>query len=116
MSDMQIKRVYEPRSSGDGQCVLVDRMWPRGISKATLRDAIWLKEIAPSTQLRKWFGHRAHRWQQFCTRYAAELELNPDAVAKLRALCAHGRVTLLYSARDPEHNQARALAEYLQAF
>ena len=115
MSDMQIKRVYEPRSSGDGQRVLVDRVWPRGISKATLKDAIWLKEIAPSTELRKWFDHRAERWQQFRKRYAAELDRNPDAVAKLRALCAHGRVTLLYSARDLEHNQARALAEYLDA-
>ncbi len=115
MSDMQIKRVYEPRSAGDGQRVLVDRVWPRGISKATLKDAIWLKEIAPSTELRKWFDHRVERWQQFCTRYAAELDRNPDAVVKLRALCARGRVTLLYSARDVEHNQARALAEYFEA-
>lgn len=115
MSDIQIKRVYEARSADDGQRVLVDRVWPRGISKATLQDAVWLKEIAPSTELRKWFDHRAERWQQFCTRYAAELDRNPDAVAKLRALRARGRVTLLYSARDLEHNQARALAQYLEA-
>jgi uncharacterized protein YeaO (DUF488 family) len=115
MVDIQIKRVYEPRSADDGQRVLVDRVWPRGISKATLKDAIWLKEIAPSTELRKWFDHRADRWQQFCKRYAAELDRNPDAVAKLRDLCTRGRVTLLYSARDLEHNQARALAEYLEA-
>jgi uncharacterized protein YeaO (DUF488 family) len=115
MSDIQIKRVYEPHSADDGQRVLVDRVWPRGISKVTLKDAIWLKEIAPSTELRKWFDHRAERWRQFCTRYAAELDRNPDAVAKLRALCGRGPVTLLYSARDVEHNQARALAEYLQA-
>jgi uncharacterized protein YeaO (DUF488 family) len=115
MSRLQIKRVYEPHSADDGQRVLVDRVWPRGISKAVLNDAIWLKEVAPSTQLRKWFDHRAERWQQFCTRYAAELDRNPDAVAKLRALCARGRVTLLYSAHDLGHNQARALLEYLQA-
>jgi uncharacterized protein YeaO (DUF488 family) len=115
MLEIQIKRVYEPRSSDDGQRVLVDRVWPRGISKATLKDAIWLKEIAPSTELRKWFDHRAERWQQFCMRYAAELDRDPDAVAKLRALCARGPVTLLYSARDLEHNQARALLKYLEA-
>jgi uncharacterized protein YeaO (DUF488 family) len=113
MLDMQIKRVYEPLSAHDGQRVLVDRVWPRGISKATLKDAIWLKEIAPSTELRKWFDHRAERWRQFCRRYAAELDRNPDAVAKLRGLCARGRVTLIYSARGLEHNQARALLEYL---
>jgi len=109
----QIKRVYEPRAKGDGQRVLVDRVWPRGISKERLSDAIWLKEVAPSTDLRKWFGHRPERWMEFRTRYAAELKNNPDAVEKLRALCARGPVTLLYSARDTEHNQAVALAEYL---
>jgi uncharacterized protein YeaO (DUF488 family) len=114
MSRLQIKRVYEPRVPGDGQRVLVDRVWPRGISKATLKDVIWLKEIAPSTELRKWFDHRAERWPQFCVRYAAELDGSPKAVAELRALCAGGPVTLLYSARDVEHNQARALEEYLK--
>ncbi|HEY4403125.1 MAG TPA: DUF488 family protein [Xanthobacteraceae bacterium] len=115
MSNLQIKRVYEPRSSKDGQCVLVDRVWPRGISKAKLDDVVWLKDIAPSTELRKWFDHRAERWQPFRARYASELDRNSDAVARLRALCARGPVTLLYSARDVEHNQARALADYLQA-
>ena len=115
MSNLQIKRVYEPRSPKDGQCVLVDRVWPRGISKAKLDDVVWLKDVAPSTELRQWFDHRAERWQQFRVRYAAELDRNCDAVAKLRALCARGPVTLLYAARDVEHNQARALAEYLEA-
>jgi uncharacterized protein YeaO (DUF488 family) len=114
MAKLQIKRVYEPRARGDGQRVLVDRVWPRGISKDRLADAVWLKEIAPSTALRKWFGHRPERWQQFCTRYAAELDRNPAVVGEMRAFCARGSVTLLYSARDIEHNQARALAEYLQ--
>ena len=115
VSKVQIKRVYDPRARGDGQRVLVDRVWPRGISKEKLGDAVWLKEIAPSTALRKWFDHRPERWQQFCVRYAAELDRNTGAVDTLRALCAGGTVTLLYSARDVDHNQARALADYLVA-
>lgn len=113
MAKLQIKRVYEARSRGDGQRVLVDRVWPRGISKDKLKDAIWLKDVAPSTALRKWFGHRPERWQQFCRRYAAELDANADAVKALGKIAARGPVTLLYSARDVEHNQARALADYL---
>ena len=114
MANLQIKRVYEQRSPTDGQRILVDRVWPRGISKAKLSDAIWLKDVAPSTELRKWFDHRAERWEQFRTRYAAELDRNSDTIKKLRAMCACGSVTLLYSARDIEHNQALALAEYLK--
>jgi uncharacterized protein YeaO (DUF488 family) len=115
LANPQIKRVYEPRSPGDGQRVLVDRVWPRGISKEKLRDAIWLKDVAPSTDLRHWFDHRPERWKQFCVRYAVELDRNSDATTRLRALCERGTVTLLYSARDVEHNQALALAEYLGA-
>jgi uncharacterized protein YeaO (DUF488 family) len=115
VSKLQIKRVYEPRARGDGRRVLVDRVWPRGISKDTLADAVWLKEVAPSTALRKWFDHRPERWQAFCTRYAAELDANDDAVEALRKIVAKGPVTLLYSARDVEHNQARALADYLKS-
>ena len=115
MAPLQIKRVYEPRSRGDGQRVLVDRVWPRGVSKQKLNDAIWLKDVAPSTDLRKWFGHRPERWDEFRKRYAAELDRNAEATAKLRALIVQGPVTLLYSARDDEHNQAVALAEYLAA-
>jgi uncharacterized protein YeaO (DUF488 family) len=114
MANLQIKRVYEQRSPTDGQRILVDRVWPRGISKAKLSDAIWLKDVAPSTELRKWFDHRVERWDQFRTRYTAELDLNSDTIKKLRAMCARGTVTLLYSARDIEHNQALALAEYLR--
>ena len=113
MANLQIKRVYEPRSPSDGQCILVDRVWPRGVSKEKLGDVIWLKDVAPSTALRKWFDHRPERWKHFRTRYATELDRNVDKVAELRAMCSHGAVTLLYSARDMEHNQARALAEYL---
>lgn len=113
MAKVQIKRVYDPRSKTDGQRVLVDRVWPRGVSKDKLKDAVWLKDVAPSTPLRKWFGHRPERWTEFRRRYAAELKDQREAVTELRALCAHGPVTLLYSARDEEHNQARALADYL---
>ncbi|MSO92662.1 MAG: DUF488 domain-containing protein [Rhodospirillales bacterium] len=115
MANPQIKRVYERRSSDDGLCVLVDRVWPRGISKEKLGDVVWFKDVAPSTELRKWFNHRPERWKQFCARYAAELDRNPDAIAKLRAICVRGPVTLLYSARDVAHNQALVLAEYLGA-
>ena len=111
----RIKRVYEPRAPGDGQRVLVDRVWPRGISKEKLGKVVWLKDAAPSTELRKWFAHRPERWEEFRARYTAELDRNPDVVAKLRATCARGPVTLLYSARDTEHNQARALTDYLRA-
>ena len=111
--NFQIKRVYEPPARSDGQRVLVDRVWPRGISKKKLGHVIWLKDVAPTAELRQWFHHRPERWKQFCTRYSAELDRNSDAIAKLRAMCVHGPVTLLYSARDIEHNQALALAEYL---
>ena len=112
---LSIKRVYEPPDPSDGQRVLVDRVWPRGVSKKRLGDVIWFKDVAPTTELRKWFDHRPERWKQFCARYSAELNRNADEVTKLRAMCQRGPVTLLYSARDEEHNQARALAEYLKA-
>jgi len=111
---LRIKRVYDPPDPGDGQRVLVDRVWPRGISKIQLADAIWLKEVAPSNELRKWFDHRPVRWNQFCIRYATELDRNLTAVETLRAMCKRGSVTLLYSARDPAHNQALALVGYLR--
>jgi uncharacterized protein YeaO (DUF488 family) len=113
INNLQIKRVYEPRAPDDGQRVLVDRVWPRGISKDRLGDAIWLKEIAPSTELRKWFDHKPERWIEFCRRYAKELDHNGNAVAQLRALSLRQTVTLLYSARDEEHNQAQALLRYV---
>lgn len=113
MKNPGIKRVYEPRARTDGHQVLVDRIWPRGIRKEQLADVTWLKDLAPSTALRTWFGHRPDRWEEFRARYRAELDRNADAVSQLRTLCARGRVTLLYSARDEEHNQAVVLAEYL---
>ena len=110
MAKIQIKRVYEKRSRADGQWILVDRVWPRGISKEKLGEVIWLKDVAPSNELRKWFDHRTERWEQFRARYLAELDRN-SAVEQLRTICEREPVTLLYSARDVEHNQV--LSEYL---
>jgi uncharacterized protein YeaO (DUF488 family) len=114
MGKVTIKRVYEPLARGEGKRVLVDRIWPRGISKEELKDVLWLKEVAPSTELRQWFGHKPERWAEFRIRYRAELKKNPEAVAKLRALAKRGHVTLLYAAKDEEHNQAVVLGELLE--
>jgi uncharacterized protein YeaO (DUF488 family) len=111
--EVAIKRVYEPPEETDGQRVLVDRLWPRGLSKEKLDLALWLKEIAPTTELRKWFHHDPDKWPEFQKRFRAELADNAEAVKELRALTAKGKVTLLYSAHDEEHNNAVVLAAYL---
>lgn len=113
MTDIRTKRVYDPAAEGDGFRVLVDRVWPRGLSKRRVQADLWLKEVAPGTALRKWFGHDRARWQEFRERYFAELDGNPEAVARLLDEAAKGPVTLLFSARDPDCNQATALREYL---
>ncbi len=110
---IQVKRVYEPPSPDDGTRVLVDRMWPRGLKKESAAIDHWLRELAPSSGLRQWFGHRAERWDGFRQRYQAELEALPDAVATLTELAHDGPLTLLYAARDENHNNAVALREYL---
>lgn len=110
---LRLKRAYEPAERGDGQRVLVDRIWPRGVSKAEAHIDLWLKEVAPSTALRKWFGHKPERWEGFRARYREELKANP-AVAELRQVMAAGPVTLVYGAKDEQHNQAVVLAEYLE--
>ena len=111
--DVRVKRVYAPPAPDDGFRILVDRIWPRGISKADAALDLWLKDVAPSTELRQWFGHDPERMAEFTTRYVAELDTNP-ATAELRALAAdHDRVTLVYSAHDELHNQAVVLAAYL---
>lgn len=94
--------------------VLVDRVWPRGVSKQKAALTLWLKEIAPSTGLRQWFGHDPARWAEFRRRYHAELDANPEPVAQLKDLLRSDHVTLLYGAKDTQHNQALALAEYLR--
>jgi uncharacterized protein YeaO (DUF488 family) len=113
--DIHIKRVYDPPDAADGARVLVDRVWPRGIKKDDAELALWLKDVAPSTELRRWFGHEPERWPEFQRRYRAELERNPDPIAKLRELAKHGRLTLVYGARDTEHNQAVVLSDYLES-
>ena len=110
----QVKRVYEPASERDGQRVLVDALWPRGISKSKAALAQWAREIAPSTALRKEFHHDPAKWDEFRRRYFQELDTKPEAVAELQALGKRRRVTLLYGARDEEHNNAVALLEYLR--
>jgi uncharacterized protein YeaO (DUF488 family) len=113
--DIQTKRVYEEADADDGFRVLVDRVWPRGLKKEQVAADLWLKDIAPSTDLRKWFGHDPAKWDEFRERYFSELDDEQEAVAQLLDKAAEGRLTLLYSARDAEHNQAVALREYLLA-
>jgi len=110
---LHIKRIYEPASKEDGRRVLVDRVWPRGVSRERAALDLWLKEIAPTTDLRKWFGHVPARFAEFRDRYCKELDANPEAVAELRELAEDADVTLLYSAHDRDHNNAVVLAEYL---
>lgn len=111
---MRIKRVYEPADSGDGCRVLVDRLWPRGVAKADAAIELWLKEVGPSTELRQWFGHEPERFDEFSRRYREELKHNP-ALAELRSLAAeHEVLTLVYSAKDEQHNQAVVLCLVLE--
>jgi uncharacterized protein YeaO (DUF488 family) len=107
---VRIKRIYEPAEAGDGLRVLVDRLWPRGVSKAAID--LWLKEVAPSTGLRRWFDHRPDRWAEFQRRYQIELAQNP-AIARLRDLAGRSDLTLLYAAKDETHNHAVVLAACL---
>ena len=109
-----IKRVYESLSPRDGFRVLVDRVWPRGVAKAKARIDLWLREIAPSTALRRWFRHDPARWKTFCARYRGELREKADLLDLLRERARRGPVTLLYSARDKKFNQAAALKLFLE--
>lgn len=111
----QVKRVYEPPAPGDGLRALVDRLWPRGLSKESAAIDEWLRELAPSNELRRWFGHDPARWNEFRRRYAAELAPQREAIARLRQLGARRRVTLLFGAKDLRHNNAVALEAYLRA-
>jgi len=109
-----IKRVYDEPKKSDGTRILVDRLWPRGLSKEKASVDVWLKEVAPSNELRKWFSHGAAKWVEFQKRYAEELKANPEGLAALRAEAKKGPITLLYGAHDEEHNQAVALEKMLQ--
>jgi uncharacterized protein YeaO (DUF488 family) len=110
---VKIKRAYEPAARADGRRILVDGLWPRGIAKAKLRIDDWVKEVAPSARLRKWFGHDPRKWPEFRRRYWRELDAHPDAWRPIRSAARKGTVTLVYGARDAEHNNAVALQEYL---
>jgi uncharacterized protein YeaO (DUF488 family) len=110
-----VKRVYEPPHASDGTRVLVDRIWPRGLTKEQVRVDVWLKDIAPSAGLRTWFGHFPNRWREFRKRYFQELRCNHAAVDHLTDLVSAGKVTLLFGAHDAERNNAVALADYLAA-
>lgn len=115
MPDIRLKRAYEPISPEDGARILVDRVWPRGLRKSDLQLAAWHREVAPSTELRRWFGHRADRWEAFRQRYRAELAAQQDVLAPLIEAARQGRVTLVFGARDVVHNQAVVLKEILEA-
>ena len=111
---LKIKRVYEAPSDDDGCRVLVDRLWPRGLTKAAAHVDLWLKDLAPSAELRKWFAHDPGKWKVFQERYFAELQDSDEALHRLSEQMRKGRVTLLYGAKDDAHNNAVALQAYLK--
>jgi uncharacterized protein YeaO (DUF488 family) len=110
-----LKRAYEKARPEDGMRLLVDKLWPRGVKKTDLHLDGWIQDVAPSDGLRRWFGHDPKKWAEFRRRYFAELDSHPEAWEQIRSTARRGRVTLVYSARDPEHNNAVALKEYLVA-
>jgi uncharacterized protein YeaO (DUF488 family) len=111
---IQVKRVYEKPSRKDGLRVLVDRLWPRGLTKERAAVKLWLKDVAPSTELRKWFGHDPAKWKQFQARYRKELREKKDALELLKQKSEEHTVTLVYGARDEEHNEALVLKSVLE--
>lgn len=114
MTQIWLKRAYEDPGRSDGQRILVDRIWPRGASKEALKLDEWMKDIAPSDELRDWFDHDPDKWEEFRTRYADELDEKDDAVSALRERLDESRVTLVYGAKDKKHNNAVALKAYLE--
>ena len=112
-SHVKLKRAYDAPLVDDGKRILVDRLWPRGVSKADAAIEQWMKEIAPSTELRKWFGHEPAKWDEFCRRYGEELRRNEELLGQLRSLARKGTVTLVYAAHDEAHNDAIVLRDVL---
>ena len=112
-SHVKLKRAYDAPLIDDGKRILVDRLWPRGVLKAEAGIEQWMKEIAPSTELRKWFGHEPAKWDEFCRRYVEELHRNEELLDQLRRLARKGTVTLVYSAHDEAHNDAIVLRDVL---
>ncbi|MER3408738.1 MAG: DUF488 domain-containing protein [Thermoleophilia bacterium] len=114
MLDIQVKRAYDPPSADDGYRVLVDRLWPRGVSRETARIDEWARELAPSDELRRWFGHDPERFAEFRRRYERELEEHGGTLERLRDLARRGRLTIVFGARDRLHNNAVVLADILR--
>lgn len=112
---IKVKRAYEPASRDDGARFLVERLWPRGVKKDVLRLDAWLKDVAPSTNLRQWFGHEPVKWPEFQRRYRAELDRNGEALERILKAAGRGQVTLVYSSHDQEHNNAVVLKTYVES-
>ncbi|MGR9173708.1 DUF488 domain-containing protein [Rhizobium sp. KDH_Rht_773_N] len=110
---IKTKRIYEPKADADGARLLVDRIWPRGVSKEHAALDAWLKDVAPSNELRHWFNHEPKRWEEFCRRYTSELQQKGEEVSQVLDFAMKGNVTLLYAASDDEHNNAVALRAFL---
>ena len=115
MMNIRIKRAYEEPDKEDGTRILVDRLWPRGLTKEKARVDLWLKDVAPSTELRKWFAHDPAKWTEFRTRYLDELKRNKEPLSLLRQEASKGTLTLVYGAKDQEHNEAVILQRLLTA-
>ena len=113
--DLKIKRVYEKPSTGDGFRILVDRLWPRGLTKEKASVNLWMKDLAPSTELRKWFGHDPNKWEEFQNRYLLELDQNKEQIILLNEHLKSGTVTLVYGTKDQEHNEAVVLKDLLSS-
>lgn len=113
--NIQLKRIYEAGSKEDGYRILVDRLWPRGFTKEKAALDLWLKEIAPSNELRKWFGHDPDKWKDFQKKYKQELKQNKEAVDILKDYIQKGKVTLLYAAKDEEHNEAQVIKDFISS-
>ncbi len=109
------RRIYEPAARSDGRRILIDRLWPRGVSKEAARIDYWARSVAPSHELRRWYRHEPSRWEEFRRRYFAELDANPEGVAELRSKLGRGTVTLVFGSKEEELNNATALKEYLEA-
>jgi uncharacterized protein YeaO (DUF488 family) len=111
--DIKLKRAYEPRSASDGTRILIDRLWPRGVTKKAAAIDHWFRDLAPSTELRRWFGHDVDRWGEFRRRYTTELEHHGEQLDELRHLARNGPITLVFGARDEKHNDAVVLRHFL---
>ena len=111
---IKLKRAYEKPAKDDGERILVERLWPRGLTKLQAKIDLWLKDVAPSTELRRWFGHDPDKWDEFRRRYQKELKENNDLIKLLKRKAKAGTITLIYAARDEEHNGALVLKRFLQ--